>query len=165
MQNQAWQGRSVLRGKGTLQLLQGTLAGWAKKQSTESADGLWWRCGPRQVEPAIGVAAGVGSATDSGAGDGAGSETVWDVRVCVCCQQWRNGVCNFMQLFPFVYDDFLFFVRVLLLSHSVCVSPSPFPFGCLSLGQTKRANFKLAERSFLLSPPAFLSTFLSQSHE
>lgn len=32
--------RSVLRGEENLQLLQGTLAGWAKKQSTESADGL-----------------------------------------------------------------------------------------------------------------------------
>lgn len=160
MQNQEWQKCAEGREE-TLQLLQGTLAGWAKKQSTESADGLWWRCGPRQVEQAIGVAAGVGSATDNGAGTGAGSETVWDVRVCVCCQQWRNGVCNFMQLFPFVYDDFLFFVRV-----SLCESFSILlPFGCRCLGQTKRANFKLAERSFLLTPPAILSTFLSQSHE
>lgn len=159
MQNQECQGRSVLRGGRRLYncCKELWLGGQRNNQlkALMASDGVavqgrWNQRLGLQLEWEVPLTMGLGL-----------GQAVRLCGMCVCCQQWRNGVCNFMQLFPFVYDDFLCFVRV-----SLCESFSILlPFGCRCLGQTKRANFKLAERSFLLFPPALLSTFLSQSHE
>lgn len=118
MQNQEWKllarrARSVPRGRGLYNCCKELWLGGQRNNQLKAlmasdgvaVQGRWNQRLGLQLEWEVPLTVGQGV-------------RVWDV-VCVCCQQWRNGVCNFMQLFPFVYDDFLFFVRVLLLSQSV----------------------------------------------
>lgn len=155
MQNQEWQGRSVLRGG---------------RRLYNCCKELW--LGGQRNNQLKALMASDGVAVQGRWNQRLGLQLEWEVPLtvglelglavrlcgmCGCASAANNGAmasvisCN---CFPS-------FMTISSASFaSVCVSPSPFPFGFP--WPNEACKFQ-ACRTFL--PPALLSTFLSQSHE